>query len=704
MSMARPKQKVIVRMNAPAERRRGFRWMPLLIICLFGAIALTVFRWESGMEGAIYPGVTIAGVNVGGDTIATARRQLQPLAQALTAREISVLAGGHTWKVTPSQMGMRLDLDQRLQEAYAVGREDNLLDRYSTQITTALQGRGIALIGNYDSSTLQTFVQQMARDVFQEAQPAVVSLQNAKAVVSTHATSGVKLDQQVAATLLAGALADIHQTVVHVPVTAITPAVSEAEANREVASLRSILGAKLHLRFGSRSWLLDASSIAPAIALTTVIAPGGAATYQHSLDQAALTRYVDNLGAQIDQPMKPSTVTIHDARIAVAPGQNGLHLDRFATKQVLAQAILQGGTQDISLPGGVTQMTTPIAAAQVAARQAAELIRRPLALTYHSYSWLLGPSQLGSTLVFIPRRDPVNGPVLDVRVDPAKLAQVLGPVTSSVATKPVDAHFVATGNHVLLAPSLPGRRVDFASLAPSIEGRGRIISLPLPVQLYQPQLSTTKAEAMGIHDLLISHSTYFPGSSAARLTNIHAAVRHLDGQLIAPGAVFSFNQRIGDITAAGGYVEGINIVDNQDVPGIGGGVCQVAVTLFQSAIYAGLRIEERAPHANIVSYYNPVGMDATVYVSPNGPDVKFRNTTDHWILVTFEEDLAHDKLTARFFGTNPHFRVVVRGPTSKTEPNGDVDAVFYRTVYDSKGNVLLDAAFRSHYVPVGAAQ
>ncbi len=701
--MARPKQKVIVRMNAPAERRRGFRWAPLLVICLFGALALSIFRWERGMDGVIYPGVKIAGVDVGGDSVAVARLRLQPVAQAYTNRGITVIAGGHTWKVTPKQLGMRLDLDQRLREAYALGREDDLLDRYSTQITAALQGRGISLIGNYDSGALRDFVQQLARGVYQEAQPAVVSLQNARAVVSTHATSGLKLDRQAAMALLAAALADSHQTVVHVPVLAVTPAVSEAEANREVAALQSILSAKLHLHFGSHSWLLDASSIALAISLTTVIASGGAATYQHSLDQAALTRYVDNLGTQIDQPMKPATVAIHDARIGVVPGQNGLHLDRFATKQVLAQAILQGGTQDLNLPGGVAQMTTPTSAAQVAARQAAELIRRPLALTYHSYSWLLGPSQLGSTLAFIPRRDPVNGPVLDVRVDPAKLAQVLGPVTNSVATKPVDAHFVTRGNHVLLAPSLPGRRVDFAALAPSIEGRGRILSLPLPVALYQPQLTTAKAEAMGIHDLLIAHSTYFPGSSAARLTNIHAAVQHLDGQLIAPDEVFSFNQRIGDITAAGGYVEGINIVDNQDVPGIGGGVCQVAVTLFPSAVFAGLRIEERTPHANVVSYYNPVGMDATVYVSPNGPDVKFRNTTGHWILVTFAEDLAHDKLTARFFGTNPHFRVVVRGPTAKTEPNGDVDAVFYRTVYDSKGNVLLDAAFRSHYVPVGAA-
>jgi vancomycin resistance protein YoaR len=120
-------------------------------------------------------------------------------------------------------------------------------------------------------------------------------------------------------------------------------------------------------------------------------------------------------------------------------------------------------------------------------------------------------------------------------------------------------------------------------------------------------------------------------------------------------------------------------------------------------VYAGFRIEERIPHANVVSYYNPVGMDATVYVAPGGPDVKFVNTTDHWVLVSFAEDLQNNRLTVRFFGTDPHFHVVVRGPDVKYQPNGDADAVFYRTVYDRKGNVLLDAAFRSHYVPVGAA-
>jgi len=72
------------------------------------------------------------------------------------------------------------------------------------------------------------------------------------------------------------------------------------------------------------------------------------------------------------------------------------------------------------------------------------------------------------------------------------------------------------------------------------------------------------------------------------------------------------------------------------------------------------------------------------------------------VLIDFAEDLAHGTLTARFFGTDPRYRVVVRGPFQTYHPNGIVDAIFYRTVYDAGGKVLLDAHFNSHYIPVTA--
>ena len=423
MATTRPRQKVIVLKKTPHEREGGTPWAALLFLGLVVVAGVFLVHWETGMDGTIYPGVKVGGLDLGGKSMSAARQELQQMSDRIASRTITVSAAGQTWTTTPKQLGMQFNVESFTRRAYALGREESILDRLGTQVQLALVGQSISLAGSYDSGKLSSFVTQLAVDLYQPAQPAVVSLQHARAVISKQAEAGRKLDQQSAAALLAAALSSTKQASVQLPMQSIPPAVSEAAAQHEVTALQSILGAKLRLHFENKQWLLSASSIAQSISLTTIIASGGAATYQHSVDQAGLTRFVNDLADEIDRPMEPATVTIHDAHIKVVPAQTGYHIDRYAIKQLLAQAILAGGAQDITVPGAVTDPSTPTSAAQTAAQRAAELIRRPLALTYQSYSWLLGPTQLGDTLTFVPRTDPLNGPVLDVQVDQTRLAQ-----------------------------------------------------------------------------------------------------------------------------------------------------------------------------------------------------------------------------------------------------------------------------------------
>jgi vancomycin resistance protein YoaR len=676
----------------------------LLLLLVVGVVVVVVARWEDTYSAAIFPGVKVGGIDLGGTSLAEARTDLAPLQEAALYRKITVVAGNARWQVTPAALGLRLNIDQRLQEAYALGRESNALDRFSTQVDLALQGRNLSLVGNYDSEALGAFIRQADKYSFQPARAAVVRLASGQATISVQAQTGTELDEQAATTELAAALADPSQTVIRLPVEAVAPPVSEAEAQREVKALHTLLAKQLHLQFGSRQWTMGARVIAPVIALTTVVAPGGTATYRHSVDLDAVRAYVNGLARQIDRPVRSATIAMHGAVLQVVAAQSGYVLDRYSATQSIGQAMVASGSQDVALPVSVVAPMLPTAAAERTAQQVAIMIRRPLALTFEGRTWLLTPAQLGTLLDFTSRQDPVSGPWLDFHVDPRRLAHTLATMAQAIAVAPVDARFEVAGTQVRIVPSLPGRRVDFVALALAIEQKGRATSLPVPTQAYEGSFTTAQAEAMHVHDLLIAHATYFPGSSVNRLTNIAAAARHLDYQLIAPGDVFSFDSRIGDISPQGGYVQGIDIIDNQDVPGIGGGVCQVAVTLFQSALYTGMEIIERVPHANVVSYYNPVGMDATVYVAPGGPDVKFLNNTGNWVLIHFVPDLANYRLTAEFFGTNPHFSVTVHGPYSTQEPNGDVDAWFDRTVKDRTGRILLQARFTSHYVPTGSSQ
>ena len=119
-------------------------------------------------------------------------------------------------------------------------------------------------------------------------------------------------------------------------------------------------------------------------------------------------------------------------------------------------------------------------------------------------------------------------------------------------------------------------------------------------------------------------------SSSNRIHNVHLMADFIDGTVIQPGEVFSFNDVVGPRTAERGFLEGQMIIGSLVLPSIGGGVCQTATTLFNDAFELGLPILERTNHNLYLSHY-PIGRDATV--SWGGPDFKFRNDLKHGLLI-----------------------------------------------------------------------
>ena len=110
-------------------------------------------------------------------------------------------------------------------------------------------------------------------------------------------------------------------------------------------------------------------------------------------------------------------------------------------------------------------------------------------------------------------------------------------------------------------------------------------------------------------------------SSANRIHNVHLLGDYLDGTIVLPGQVFSFNKVVGPRTAERGFLEGQAIVSGVLVPSIGGGVCQTATTVFNAAFEAGLPIIERHNHSFYIDHY-PIGRDATV--AWGGHDLRLR--------------------------------------------------------------------------------
>ncbi len=124
----------------------------------------------------------------------------------------------------------------------------------------------------------------------------------------------------------------------------------------------------------------------------------------------------------------------------------------------------------------------------------------------------------------------------------------------------------------------------------------------------------------------------FAGGTEERNKNIELGISRINGAVVLPGEEFSFTKALGPVTEEE-YSQAKIFLNNEVTTGLGGGLCQVSTTLFQSLIKAGLPITERHNHTYTVSYYD-VGLDAT-YSEP-GPDLKFLNDTTHPITIKGE--------------------------------------------------------------------
>jgi vancomycin resistance protein YoaR len=137
---------------------------------------------------------------------------------------------------------------------------------------------------------------------------------------------------------------------------------------------------------------------------------------------------------------------------------------------------------------------------------------------------------------------------------------------------------------------------------------------------------------------------------------------------LPPGAIFSFNEYLGAVTAENGFEDSLIIWGDRTAVGIGGGVCQVSTTAFRAAFFGGFEILERWAHGYRVSWYEidaGPGLDATIYA----PDVdfKFRNDTDSFLLIQTYTDVVAGTVTFRFYGTPANRRVTMEGPLVENE-------------------------------------
>ena len=216
---------------------------------------------------------------------------------------------------------------------------------------------------------------------------------------------------------------------------------------------------------------------------------------------------------------------------------------------------------------------------------------------------------------------------------------------ADICTEPIDASLDTTTYEV--SKESYGYGFDLVKANEMMASAKYGDTIRIPIRFIKPDITADMLTTDLFRDELAEVTTVDQSNDSDLLNNLKLACRAINGQLIKVGENFSFSQAVGQPSVGKGYrsvevYQGTNLTDV-----IGGGISQVATTLYNCALLADLAIVERHPHSYAPSYIDP-GLDAMV--SWGSADLIFTNTTNYPIRI--EAEIINKSVVIRLIGTN----------------------------------------------------
>lgn len=222
---------------------------------------------------------------------------------------------------------------------------------------------------------------------------------------------------------------------------------------------------------------------------------------------------------------------------------------------------------------------------------------------------------------------------LETDLDDEKIASFVENECNTVTAQAQNASITRENGAFVITPEVVGKTVDIdltkQALDTALAGG---LSSPITVTaLIEEDMPTITAEQLStIQDVLGTFSTDFSSSSNSRATNLRVGSGKINGHLLMPGETLSGYECMQPFTTANGYATAAAYENGQVVDSVGGGVCQIATTLYNAALLSELEITQRQNHSMIVSYVKPSN-DAAI--AGTYKDIKVTNPYDTPIYV-----------------------------------------------------------------------
>lgn len=234
-------------------------------------------------------------------------------------------------------------------------------------------------------------------------------------------------------------------------------------------------------------------------------------------------------------------------------------------------------------------------------------------------------------------------------VSKGKLKAVLENMTKGIRVPPRDAKLIVTPEETIqIVEGSSGVGIDINDAFEQLLGivkEGNEPEIIITTVEIKPAVTTEDVRNMKVNGVVSEFTTSFNTKMVNRTFNVKVAAAAVDGQIVKPGEVFSFNKVVGPRSTEAGYKEAKVIINNEFVDSLGGGVCQVSSTLYNALLKADVEIVQRSPHSLVVKYV-PLGQDAAVAMGVK--DLQFRNNMPSALVI--KSSVRGNSLVIKLFG------------------------------------------------------
>lgn len=453
---------------------------------------------------------------------------------------------------------------------------------------------------------------------------------------------------------------------------------------------------------------------------------------ESSFDEAALEEFASGIDAAIGQARVDYDVKVSGGVAYVVQGNDGWEVNRQTLAQLLSGTMLGSSDERIIAHTEFTPVRISSDAAAEVAQDVTSALSGGARFKFEGHTWQATAAEIGawvSTSIEQAGDTWRLRPYIDQQLSKSAMAsgirQAEGDSLSGVGFEVDDAGAVSVTTDG--QGKLPDVSDAAEALSVALFGQGDTVypaqqapEVSVDAEDMPQRLTFQDAVDKGVVGPIGSFTTtYTTGSGTEnRNHNIELVSQILDNSICKSGETWSYNGTTGDCNEEKGFLGAGAIIDGEYTDSVGGGICQVATTVFDAVYESGLPVVERHNHSLYIASY-PAGRDAAV--SYPDLDLVWRNDTASDVLVKVSTQVG--SVTATLYGVDPGYQVTTEtgqweagkkySTTTKVDDtlapgtsyvktrgtDGSTIEVT-RTVKDVNGNIVRQDLFASVYDPI----